>query len=122
MDKVEWDKIEWDEGCRTLLRAARGISGELGHHEIICPLHLLLALFLHFPAWQLDGPPRDDQPDPIGDDEYEVPGPLAPACTSLRQPAPNLAGTAGPTRVQLTPGGRLRYLKRKTVETRSCLW
>jgi hypothetical protein len=25
-----------------------------------------------FPAWQMDGPPGDDQPDPIADEEYEV--------------------------------------------------
>ncbi len=36
--------IQWDENCRDLLRAAREISGELGHCEIVCSLHLLLAL------------------------------------------------------------------------------
>jgi hypothetical protein len=39
--------IEWDEGCRVLLREAREISREPGHHEIVCPLHLLLALLVN---------------------------------------------------------------------------
>ena len=40
-------KIEWGESPRLLLQAAREISKELGHHEIICPLHLLLGLLLN---------------------------------------------------------------------------
>jgi hypothetical protein len=47
-DRGDVRPVEWDESCRTLLRAARGISGALGHQEVTCPLHLLAALLLHF--------------------------------------------------------------------------
>ena len=41
---MEWAKVRWGESPRLLLQAARTISAELGHHEIICPLHLLLGI------------------------------------------------------------------------------
>jgi hypothetical protein len=44
---VDWSKVRWGESPRILLRAAREISKDLGHYEIICPLHLLLGLLVN---------------------------------------------------------------------------
>jgi hypothetical protein len=44
---VDWSNLRWGESPRALLRAARAISKDLGHYEIICPLHLLLGLLMN---------------------------------------------------------------------------
>jgi len=43
---IRWDKIEWGERTYQLLPAARRISEDLGHYEIVLPLHLLLAMLV----------------------------------------------------------------------------
>ncbi|HWG47778.1 MAG TPA: hypothetical protein VN688_33755 [Gemmataceae bacterium] len=44
---VEWSRVYWGQSPRVLLQAAREISKNLGHYEIICPLHLLLGLLVN---------------------------------------------------------------------------
>lgn len=43
---IRWDKLQWGEPTHQLLPAARRISKELGHYEVILPLHLLLAMLI----------------------------------------------------------------------------
>jgi hypothetical protein len=44
---MEWAKVRWGESPRLLLQVAREISKELGHYEMICPLHLLLGMLIN---------------------------------------------------------------------------
>jgi hypothetical protein len=44
---VDWSKVRWGDSPQVLLQAARLISKDLGHYEIVCPLHLLLGLLVN---------------------------------------------------------------------------
>jgi hypothetical protein len=97
-------RVEWDEGCRSLLRAAREISAGLGHHEIVCPLHLLPALLVHARPLPLavaerggpavKGAVAESAP-PWGDEVVLSPGGQTPTTKQVLLKAIELAGDSG---------------------------
>jgi hypothetical protein len=102
-------QVEWDEGCRTLLRAAREVSGKLGHHEIICPLHLLLALLMHVrpaslavgdPGWPAVQQAMGEFAPPWGDVVVLSPGGQTPTTKRVLLRAVELAGAGGSVQVE----------------------
>jgi hypothetical protein len=94
------DQTKWDSRCYALMRAAREISRELGHHEIICPLHLLLALLTNvrpasMPAAEPDWPAVREFAPPWGDVVVLSPGGQTPTTKRVLLRAIELAAEDG---------------------------
>ena len=101
--------IEWDEGCRVLLRAARELSRDLGHHEIVCPLHLLLALLVNLrptslavapPCWPSVREAMGEFAPPWGDVVVLSPGGQTPTTKRVLLRAIELTGAGRPVQVE----------------------
>lgn len=98
------EQIEWDDGCRILLRAAREISRELGHQEVTCPLHLLLGLLINArpralevpePKWSVVQATMKEFAPPWDEGLVLTPGCQTPATKRVLERAIVLAAEAG---------------------------